>query len=251
MGLAVRIIPTILYRGRTMVKGAQFNAWRSVGMAMQAARIHGARGVDELVILDIGATPEGRGPDLKMVEELSADLFCPLAVGGGVKSVADVRALLKAGADKVVIGSGLLHPCLLDDVASAVGSQAVVVAIDYKDHEVYIECGKTNTHWAPWRAAKRAQTHGAGEIILTDMGREGTMGGYDLTVLGMVSEGLSIPVIAHGGCGTPQHMLEAVRAGASAVAAGSMFLFKDVVPLDCARFLVANGVEARVEQRAA
>lgn len=231
-----------------MVKGTQFNAWRSVGLAAQAVRIHQQRGVDEVCLLDIGATPEGRGPDLDLVRELSEDCFSPLAVGGGVKTVEDVRALLRAGADKVVIRE---EATPYDDFAivracsQAVGCQAIVVAVDYIDDEVFTS-GPTAHPFPPEMWAAGACAAGAGEILLTSMSREGTLRGYDLELIRAVSQAVGIPVVAHGGCGTPQHMLEAIVAGANAVAAGSMFLFTDVVPLDCSRFLATNGVEARV-----
>lgn len=244
MGLAVRVIPTLLVRGRTLVKGTQFDAWRSVGLAMQAVRIHQARGVDELVLLDIGATPEGRGPDLEMVRRLSECCFSPLAVGGGVRSVEDVRALLKAGADKVVIGAAAHDDGMIEQIAEAVGSQAIVVAIDVQDEAVLK--GKSHTQWLPVPFAKRVAKAGAGEIIITDAGLEGTMTGYDLDLIRDVSCAVRIPVIAHGGAGAYQHMLEAVQAGASAVAAGALFQFTDATPQGAARYLQANGVEARV-----
>ena len=124
--LAVRVIPTLLSRGRLLVKGKQFNSWRTVGMVAQAVRIHQARGVDELCMLDISATPENRGPNLDLVKELTANCFMPLTVGGGVRSTEDVRALLAAGADKVIIGAASHHPNLLEQCADKFGSQAIV-----------------------------------------------------------------------------------------------------------------------------
>ena len=240
MPLAKRIIPTLLVRGRQLVKGVAFNAWRSVGHAAQAVRIHQQRGVDEIVLLDIAATKEGRGPDLELVEELSDVLYCPLAVGGGIRTVEDVKALLRAGSDKVVIRSGGTD--LVRQVAEVVGRQAVVAAIDVPGtgptvHEDPAQWRRCARHW---------QDAGAGELMVTRMGREGTLQGYDLELIHVMSHAVSIPVIAHGGCGTPQHMLEAIEAGADAVAAGSMFLFSDIVPADCARYLAEHGVETRL-----
>lgn len=238
--LATRIIPTLLCRGRTLVKGQQFNSWRSVGNVAQAVRVHAMRGVDELVLLDIGATREGRRHDLALVEELAEVMTTPLAVGGGIRTVEDVRELLRHGADKVVIRSSGTE--LVRRVADAVGCQAIVAAIDvsgtepsvYDDPEQWQRCAR---HW---------QRAGAGEIMLTRMGREGMMNGYDLELIRVVSEAVNIPVIAHGGCGTPEHMLQAIQAGAHAVAAGSLFLFTDTTPADCARYLEQHGVEVRL-----
>ena len=243
MGLAKRIIPTLLVRGRQLVKGTQFNAWRSVGHAVQAVRIHQARGVDELVILDIAATQEGRGPDLGLVDELTRDCFMPLAVGGGVRTVEDVRALLKAGADKVVIGRGAhSESTLISDCRRTVGAQAVVVAIDVKDGRVrHMGAGPGPVRWAQW-----LQDVGAGEVLLTSVEREGRMCGYDLDLIRAVSSAVSIPVIAHGGCGTYEHMREAIEAGADAVAAGAMFLFSDNTPAGAAKYLQEHNIEVRV-----
>lgn len=231
--LATRIIPTLLKRGDQLVKGQRFNAWRSVGHVEQAARIHQARGVDELCILDIAATPEGRGPDVAAIERLTDGCFMPLSVGGGVRTLEHVRALLRAGADKVVIRSG--GYALVEEVSAAVGRQAVVAALD---------ANSLSYDWA--RVARNWEAAGAGEIMLTRMEREGTLQGYDVDLIREVSAAVGIPVIAHGGCGTYQHMVEAVKAGASAVAAGAMFQFTDATPIGAARYLAKHGIEARV-----
>ena len=239
--LAHRVIPTVLLRGQQLVKGKQFQSWRSVGHAAQAARIYAARGCDEIILLDIAATPEGRGPDLDMVRVWTENNFSPITVGGGVRSADDVRALLAAGADKVAIGTCV---GIIDECARRFGSQAVVLSIDcyyvpaFRDWDVG---GYRAVDWA-----KICAEQGAGEILLTSIDREGTIEGYDLDLIRKVSAAVDIPVIAHGGCGTPQHMLEAIQAGASAVAVGAMFQFTDVTPKDCARYLVAHDVAARV-----
>ena len=240
MPLAVRVIPTMLCRGRQLVKGKQFNAWRSVGLVAQAVRIHQQRGVDELVLLDIAATAEGRGPDLALIEELSEVLFCPLAVGGGVRTVEDVRALLRAGADKVVIRSGGTD--LVRQVAETVGRQAIVAAIDVPGTEVMVHEDKDQ--WR--RCARHWQDAGAGELLVTRMGREGMMQGYDLELIYEMSHAVGIPVIAHGGAGTYEHMREAINAGASAVAAGAMFQFTEHTPRGAAEYLQARGIETRI-----
>lgn len=237
MGLATRIIPTILTRGRTLVKGVAFDSWRTVGLTQQAVRIHSMRGVDELVMLDIGATPEGRGPDLNLVSELAECCFMPLTIGGGVKSVYDVERLLRAGADKVVIGKrARTHPKVVTECASRFGSQAIVVAID------------VNEEWHPMCVefvCRRAESLGAGEIMLTVMDREGKMEGYDTTLIHQIAHAVNIPVIAHGGCGSYEHMLEAIRCGASAVAAGALFQFTDCTPKGAAEYLQKHGIEVR------
>lgn len=248
MGLARRVIPTILCRGRALVKGKQFNAWRSVGVAAQAVRIHQARGVDEVCLLDIGATPEGRGPDLALVEELSDVLFAPLAVGGGIRTVDDVKALLRAGADKVVIGTMAFSatPNVVKQVAEAVGSQAVVVAVDVRNHEAFTHCGRWGTKMSAETYARHVVEDGAGEILLTAIDREGTMEGYDLALIARVRAAVTVPLIAHGGCSGYADMKAAIEAGANAVAAGALFQFTDATPKEAATYLHQMGIEARV-----
>ena len=242
--LAKRIIPTLLYRGATLVKGRGFNSWRSVGHALQAARIHAARGVDELVMLDIGATPSRTEPNYALIESLTADAFTPIAVGGGITKLSQIKRLLSAGADKIVIGSSL---AALTEAADTVGCQAVVAAIDYDaTGQVWRQCGLEATGMDVVAMARLAEGAGAGEIMLTCIVREGGMEGYDLETLTRVVEAVSIPVIAHGGCGTYEHMHEAIQAGADAVAAGAMFQFTDQTPKGAAEYLAAQGVEVRI-----
>jgi len=253
MGLANRIIPTILCRGRELVKGKQFVNDRRVGVAAQAVRIHAMRGVDEVVLLDINATREGRGPDLALVEELSEVLFAPLAVGGGIRSLQHVRDLLRAGADKVVIGTGAMEiPDLVRRCAEALGGQGIVVSVDALATEsIYYamkRCGQqardTTTSAIEW--AMECEKNGAGEILLQSIDRDGAMQGYDLELIRSVSRAVSIPVIASGGCGSYEHMREALAAGASAVAAGALFQFTDCTPKGAARYLASRGVEVRI-----
>jgi cyclase len=229
--LAHRVIPVMLQRGSMLVKGRKFCSWRNVGHAQQAVAIHQARGVDELIYLDIGATPAKRGPDFAMVKKLTEGCFMPITVGGGVRTVDDVRGLLDAGADKIAVKTAWRE--VLEPAANIVGCQAMVLAIDYDDGEV-----------VTW--ALEAQDMGAGEILLTSMYREGSMLGYDLDMIKRVTDVVDIPVIAHGGCGSYEHMAQAIRAGASAVAAGSLFQFTDSTPKEAAEYLQTQGIEARI-----
>lgn len=250
MTLAKRIIPTLLVRGHQLVKGQKFASWRSVGMAEQAARIYAKRGVDELVILDIAATPAGRGPDFAMVERMTAGNFCPVSVGGGVRTLEDVRLLLRAGADKVVIGTAVQ---IVKECAATFGSQAICASIDYRNNgTVYVSCGERTPlcfdgaifpHAVQW--AHYLEDAGAGEILLTSIERDGMMQGYDLDMIRAVSAAVDIPVIASGGCGTYEHMNEALQAGADAVAAGAMFQFTDATPAGAADYLRQKGVTVR------
>lgn len=244
--LAHRIIPVMLQRGSTLVKGKRFNSWRTVGHAEQAVAIHQARGVDELIYLDIAATPEGRGPDIEMVRRLTAGCFMPITVGGGVRTIEHVRELLNAGADKVAIRTGAIaNATLVHDAASHFGCQAIVVAIDVvgglAGHVLTLGAGPGPKRWA-----QDLVDVGAGEILLTSVDREGTLEGYDLELISAVSSSVDVPVIAHGGCGTYEHMAQAIKAGASAVAAGAMFQFTAQTPKGAARYLSDHGIEVRL-----
>lgn len=249
MGLAVRIVPTLLAKGSKLVKGKRFSADRVVGHVQQAARVHQARGVDELCILDVAATPEGRGPDFAAIEALTAECFMPLTVGGGVRETKDVRGLLNAGADKICVNSwAMVDPWAFGECSARYGSQALTVAIDVREGRLASFCG-TAFPAVGWTIADSAQWFerlGAGEILLTSIDREGTMTGYDLELIRAVSEAVSIPVIAHGGCSGPEDMLAAIQAGASAVAAGALFQFTDHTPRSCAQYLAGKGVEVRL-----
>ena len=232
--LCKRIIPTMLVRGRTLVKGERFNGWRSIGHALQAARIHASRGVDELCILDISATAEGRGPDLDMVRELSEGCFIPITVGGGIRSLEHIDELLRAGADKVCIRSGR---GVIPEASQHFGRQAIVYSLDYVSDA---------TPESVAEAARNFESLGAGEILLQAMDRDGVMTGYDLDTVRKVSAAVDIPVIASGGCGSYEHMLQAFQAGADACAAGAMFAFTDQTPKGAARFLKSKGLEVRL-----
>lgn len=235
--LATRIIPTMLGRNGALVKGRGYNAWRSVGSILQAARIYATRGVDELCYLDIGATPAGQGPDYELVEKLVEKMFVPITVGGGIKTIEHVRELLARGADKVVLGSAArTNPKLITQIAERFGSQALAVSVDVpKDEQAYAIT-----------MAIGAETAGAGEILLNAMDRDGTMDGYRLDLIKVVAEAVDIPVIASGGCRDYDDMHEAIKAGASAVAAGALYQFTDNTPREAAQYLRDKGVEVRI-----
>jgi cyclase len=246
--LAKRIIPVLMVRGHQLVKGQAFKSWRSVGVAEQAARIYARRGVDELCLLDIAATPNGTGPDFAMVERMTSGNFCPVSVGGGVRHMNDVRSLLNAGADKVVLGTqAFLDHRLVRDIARRFGSQALCVSIDYTVSGVVTHCGTKSfaTEASVVQFAEQMQSCGAGEILLTSVERDGMMGGYDLDMVRSVTAAVDIPVIAAGGAGMYEHMHEAILAGADAVAAGALFLFTDATPAGAADYLTSKGVTCR------
>lgn len=248
MPLAHRVIPTILCRGRELVKGVAFDSWRSVGLASAAVSIHARRGVDEVVLLDIAATRENRGPDLGLVEELAAELFAPLAVGGGVQTLQDVKALLRAGADKVVIGTAAWISDIVRKASDVVGRQAIVVTCDVVETVAAVDDDRPGIRCMRAMAPERARwiaEQGAGEILLQAVERDGTMQGYDLETIRAVSAAVDVPVIASGGAGAYEHMRQAIDAGASAVAAGAMFQFTDQTPKGAAHYLAKMGIEAR------
>lgn len=245
--LAHRVIPTLLMKGETLVKGSRFQSWRSVGHVRQAVRVYQQRQVDEIILLDIAATPEGRGPDFALIESLAADSRCPMTVGGGVRSVEDVRQLLACGADKVAICTAAREKDIIRATSDRFGSQAIVAALDAKWGSCWTHCGQSNTFvGVDWVADRRFMHYGAGEILLTSIDREGTLEGYDLDLIRSVSEAVSIPVIAHGGCSGYEDMANAIRAGASAVAAGALWHFTDSTPREAARYLNERGIKARV-----
>lgn len=240
MSLARRIIPTLLVRGRQLVKGEKFNPWRSVGVAAQAVRVFQERGVDELVLLDVSATKERRGPDLGLVAELAEVCYMPLAVGGGVRTVGDAKALLRAGADKVVVGAA--GTSAIAQITDSLGCQAVIATVDV-DHTGRVR--QATDRYDALRYCMECELAGAGEILLTSMEQEGTLRGYDLGLIKNVARHIGIPLIAHGGCGTYEHMVEALEAGADAVAAGAMFQWTDQTPKGAAAYLAGRGIEVR------
>lgn len=247
MALAKRVIPTVLTKGRQMVKGRGFASDRVIGLALQAMQVHGGRAVDELVLLDVSATVEGRGPDLGLVQELSSSVFIPLTVGGGVRTLQDIDALLRAGADKVCIGAAAFDaPDLVRAAAMRFGSQAIVVSLDVLNGAVVYHNGTVPYPLSPCDTAEWFHGMGAGEILLQSVERDGTMQGYDLALIRQVSALVSIPVIASGGCGSAKHMEEAFAAGADACAAGAMFAFCDDTPKSVAQHLKKAGLEVRL-----
>jgi cyclase len=215
---------------------------------MQTVKVFNMREVDELVLLDITATRDKRGPDLEMVDELADECFMPLTVGGGVRTIDDVRDLLVVGADKVAMNTAALeNPGLVQEVASRFGSQCVVVSIDAKrtptgSYRVFTHAGTRDTGLDPVEVAREMERAGAGEIILTSVDRDGVMDGYDVELIRRVADAVRVPVVASGGAGTYQHMADAVGEGhASAVAAASMFLFTEQTPLGAKRYLAEAG----------
>ena len=252
MPTKIRIMPTLLYRDVELVKGIGFDSWRRVGSAMQAVKVYNMREVDELVFLDITATRDDRPPDFSLIDELADECFMPLTVGGGIRSLEDVRRLLQVGADKVAINSGLIGTHnLVREIATTFGSQCAVASIDARRHEsgtyeVLTHSGTRPTGIDPVSLAQSVAESGAGEILLTSIDRDGTMTGYDIDLIRSVSDAVNVPVVASGGCGSYEHMADAFTRGhASSVAAASIFHFTQQTPLEAKRFLAERGFAVR------
>ncbi len=245
-----RVIPTLLTDGVSLVKGEQFRSWRTVGSVPAAARVFSMRDVDELMLLDVRATAEDRCIRPAMVQSVAESLMVPLAVGGGVRTLADFEATLRAGADKVVLGTAGVED--LDFVAAAsrrFGAQAVVVALDAVDDagtEIAVRSGSSPTGRDAVEVARAVVEAGAGELLVQTVSQDGLLTGMNLARIEAVSHAVSVPVVASSGAGTYQHLLEAIEAGADAVAAGAMFQFTEQTPRGARDYLAAHGVDVRM-----
>ncbi len=251
--LKTRVIPTLLYREFGLVKGERFDSWRPVGSAIQAIKVYNMRAVDEIVFLDVAATPEGRGPDFALVDELADECFMPMAVGGGVRTLDDVRTLLQVGADKVVVGTAAAEePDVVNAASDRYGAQCVMVSIDTAagadgSSTVRSRCGRQDTGRDPVEFALDMEARGAGELLLTSVDRDGTMTGYDIETIRRVADAVSVPVIASGGAGSYDDMARALLDGhASAVAAASIFHFTQQTPMEAKQHLRSAGVPVRM-----
>src|SRR5688572_8788786 len=243
MSLAKRIIPCLDVKDGRVVKGVNFVNLRDAGDPVEQAMIYDREGADELVFLDITASHEARKTTLDMVRRVADSLFIPCAVGGGIRTIQDIRETLLAGADKVSINSAAVKtPQLINDGAWAFGSQCIVVAIDpkYVDGRwvVHINGGRVPTELEAVEWAKEAEDRGAGEILLTSMDRDGTRVGYDLELTETIADAVSIPVIASGGAGAKEHFYDALTLGkANAVLAASLFHYNELRIGDLKQYL--------------
>ncbi|HEY3011529.1 MAG TPA: imidazole glycerol phosphate synthase subunit HisF [Gemmatimonadales bacterium] len=230
--LARRIIPCLDVAGGRVVKGVHFESLRDAGDPVAQAARYDADGADELIFLDISATPEARRTTLGMVSRVAEAIFIPFTVGGGIRSVQDAGAALRAGADKTAINTAAVRdPTLVSRLAESFGTQCVVVAVDVRCIDgrfvVMINGGREETPLEAVDWTRRLETLGAGEILLTSMDRDGTGQGYDLPLIRQVSAGVSIPVIASGGAGQLEHLADALEAGAHGVLAATIFHFRE------------------------
>ena len=241
----------MLYSRTGLVNSERFDPSRRVGAAAQAISVYNLREVDELIFLDIAARADDRIPDLGLIDELADYCFVPFTVGGGIRTVEDVRALLRVGADKISVNSGFVErPNLIREIAGAFGRQCVTVSIDVrrttKGYEVFSHCGTRPTGSEAVALAAQAEEAGAGEILLTSIDRDGTMEGYDIALVASVAGAVSVPVVASGGAGEYVNMAEALEAGASAVAASSIFHFTEKTPLGAKTYLRERGFPVRL-----
>jgi cyclase len=249
--LKVRVIPTLLWKQFGLVKGVGFDSWRRVGPVLPTVKVYNKREVDELILVDILAHQSDNEPDFESIDEFGQDCFVPLTVGGGITRIAQVQRLLRAGADKVAINTAAYsHPNLINQIASRHGAQCVVASIDVRAQDrgwfCFSNSGKqaTNREVVTW--VRELEDRGAGEILITSIERDGTMQGYDLPLIEAVVRAVKIPVIASGGAGNYQHMVDAViQAGASAVAAASIFHFTEQTPAGAKTALAEAGIQVR------
>lgn len=241
--LASRVIPVILYRCHEAFKGEGFASSRSVGSLRQAVRVYQARGVDELILLDIS----GNCPDIELVRDLASECFMPVTCGGGVRTLEQFASLIANGSDKVSINTAALEtPELITAASRKFGSQAVVVSIDVKDGRVAVKCGQSVTNRNPLDWALEVERLGAGEILLNTVDRDGTLEGYDLELIRTVTAAVNIPVIACGGAGSYQDLKDGLDVGAHAVAAGALWQFTDATPAGAAVYLSRHGIPTRI-----
>ena len=247
--MKIRVIPTILTDGLTVVKGENFNNWRTVGSAEATARLFANRNVDELMYLDVNARKRNSMIDLELVKVFANLLDIPFSVGGGINTLQDATNYFRNGAEKIVLGtSALERPQVISEIAGVYGSQAVAVSIDARDKyggQVFTHSGSVLVNKKAVEVAEMVEEYGAGEILLQSVQSDGCMKGYDLEVLRDVSNRVSIPVIASGGAGSLPNFAEAVAAGASAVAAGAFFQFTQYTPHDVREYLRSSGISVR------
>ena len=253
--LTKRIIPCLDVKDGQVVKGTSFIHLRSAGDPVELARLYYQQGADELVFLDITATPEKRGTVVNVVERVSRKVFMPLTVGGGMRTIIDMRRMLQAGADKVSVNTAaVLNPDLLREGANKFGSQCIVIAIDAKRivnspeprWEVYISSGQQPTGIDAVEWAIKAVETGAGEVLLTSMDADGHKSGYDIELTRAISEAVPVPVIASGGAGTPEDLYQALMAGkADAVLAASIFHYGTYSIGDTKQYLAERGIPIR------
>jgi imidazole glycerol-phosphate synthase subunit HisF len=251
--LKIRIIPTLLFKQFGLVKGVGFDSWRRIGPILPAIKVYSQREVDELIFSDVIAHQFQDAIDIESIKEFSKDCFVPLTIGGGINNLAQVEKVLRAGADKISVNTNAYtNPRLLSEIAKRYGTQCLVISIDVRSNEsnskweCYSHSGKVPTGHEVCDWAQQVEDLGAGEILITSIERDGTLQGYDLKLIESVASAVKIPVIASGGAGNYQHMIDAViSGGASAVAAASMFHFTEQTPAGAKAAMQKAGISIR------
>ncbi|OCL84226.1 imidazole glycerol phosphate synthase subunit HisF [Arcobacter porcinus] len=250
--LTKRIIPCLDVNNGRVVKGVNFIGLKDAGDPVEIAKRYNDEGADELTFLDISASVENRGTIVDIVKNVAKEVFIPLTVGGGIRTLEDIYALLNVGCDKISINSSAVKtPNLIDDGAKRFGSQCIVVAIDVKkvadgSYHVFVKGGREDTGLDAISWAKEVQERGAGEILLTSMDNDGVKQGFDLDITKQISQALNIPVIASGGAGNMQHFKDVFGIGASAALAASIFHYKEVDIMDLKKYLKSNNINVRI-----
>jgi imidazole glycerol-phosphate synthase subunit HisF len=252
MGLKIRIIPCLDVDAGRVVKGTQFKNLRDAGDPVELAALYDREGADEIVFYDITASHENRDTATALARRAAEEVFIPYTIGGGVRTVSDMRAMLRAGADKVSVNSAAVRtPDLVNQGAERFGSQCVVLSVDVKHRvggsgwEVYLNGGRLNTEMDAIAWLVEGEKRGAGEFVLNSMDADGTESGYDLDLISEVASKTRLPIIASGGAGHPEHMVAAVRAGASAVLAASIFHFGEYSIAEVKHKLSEAGIPVR------
>lgn len=252
--LKIRVIPTLLWKKFGLVKGVGFDSWRRVGPVLPSIKVYNQRDVDELILLDILANNNRETIDYLSVKDFSKECYVPFTVGGGITDISQVQLLLSSGADKVSLNSASYeNPKLIEQIAYRHGSQCVVASIDVRSRpemktwQCFSHSGKISTGRDVREWAIEVESRGAGEILLTSIDRDGTYMGYDLALIELISRSVKIPVIASGGAGNYEHMVQAIlQGGASAVAAASIFHYTEQTPAGAKAALQAAGIPVRL-----
>ncbi|MCD4678599.1 MAG: imidazole glycerol phosphate synthase cyclase subunit [Desulfobacula sp.] len=253
--LKKRIIPKFLLKEGRLIKGVRFHDnHREAGNPVTSAKVYDSYGADELIFLDILASVESRTTMIEVIKRVSQEVFMPLTVGGGVRTLDDVRQLLFAGADKISINTALVeNPEFTEEAAKYFGDQCIVASVDYKEVQpnvfrVFTNCGYKETQLDPIEFSLRLQDHHCGEIMLNSIDRDGTMSGYDIEMIQKLSRKLTIPLVASSGAGCLDDCCRAFQAGANAIAISSMFFFTDHSPIKIRSYLASKGINVRASK---
>ena len=249
--LKIRIIPSLLYDGSNLVKGKQFNSWRTIGSVFQNIKLYSLRGVDEIIFLDIMAY-KNKKIDFNLIDDFADECFMPLTVGGGIKSIEDIEETLRRGADKVSINSAAFENYqLIEDAVRYFGSQCIILSIDYKkdkngNKKIFLNAEKKLTKIDLFEYMEKVEKNKPGEILLTSVDHDGMMGGYDIETIKKINKSSNIPIIASGGAGSEEDIYKVIKeTNVQAVAASSIFHFTEITPLNVKKYLSSKGLEMR------